>query len=524
MNKPTILTFNFNGYDTFHSHFYTNDLNYVLVTDDITHKMCSWNIQYPSIIHNMSDWEKTLYVRYHPFEFTDSDIVAVIDGSMVIGKYAKELIDTFKNSDYDIAIPLSHQSHCSNRIIRWYSKGRITNDELNILLDYLKNNNAENYNGCLAGAIRIIRKNYRTIKWLDDTYKQLYKYSINGKPIRLDEIIATITLCKQHIDIKCMPLSTNVMDGDVFQYTKHQTGIPVHLPILEQVYFKNEPIKPIFIGPEYRRIFSHKSEAMCLTKFLNEDGLIEWIEHHLNLGFDHLHIFNNESSYPCEEICKKYKDNVSYELIKGSPRHYKIFNNYINSEHCKSEWVIPIDDDEYLELNTNICGSVNELIDYYINKFPNLEMFAIRWKHLFPKKFHTERTGKVLDYCTEENPQLAKSFQKMGDRGIKTFVHRFGKIYYEETQENPHGGHVPKHSISNWARLFNGELINTCSCKSQIIDLEEPARLLHCRFKGYTWYINKNKDILNNKISLDNDKDLPYTHYYNFNNILETLP
>lgn len=150
-------------------------------------------------------------------------------------------------------------------------------------------------------------------------------------------------------------------------------------------------------------------------------------------------------------------------------------------------------------------------------------MFAIRWKHLFPKKFHSECTRNVLDYCTEENPRLATAFQRMGDRGIKTFVHRCGLIHYEETEENPNGGHVPVHSISNMARLYDGQMIKGCSCQHIPTEPDEPARLIHCRYKGYTWYKRKMADIIQNKLCLDNSSGTVYTKSYRFDSILDTL-
>ena len=522
MNKPTILTYNFNGYDTFHSHFYTDNLNYVLVTDDLTSKLSSWDIQYPEILHKMTPWEKVIYVRYHPFEFTDSELVVVIDGSMVIGKYAELLIKKFADSEYDLAVPASHQAFCIDRVMRWYSRGRISCEEKEALFNFLQAHSALSYKGCLSGAIRLLKKTDRVMLWLEDTYEQLYKNGTDNNPIRLDEVVSTISLCKQHASLNSMILPNNIMNGEVFQYTNHKTGIPIHLPSSSITYFNDKLIVPNYIGPEYSRTYKYKSEAMCLTRYLTENGLREWIEHHLGMGFDHIHIFDNESPYPCKDICEEYKDKVSYQFISGNARHYAIFNDYINSDKCQSEWVIPIDDDEYFIINQKI-KNVNACIDWYTSKFPNQNMFAIRWKHLFPKVFHTECDGPILSYCTEENPILARSFQRMGDKGIKTLVRRYGKIHYETTEENPSGGHVPKHTVSEYALLYNGEKITRCSCRDLNHDETEPARLIHCRYKGYTWYINKNKDIIKSNRELDNSSGKPYTHYYRFNDILETL-
>lgn len=520
----SILTFNFNGYDTFHSHFYSSDFEYILVTDDISRPMESWNIKYPEVLHNLPPWEKSLYVRYHPFEFVNekTDILIVIDGSMTICEGIIELADWFSNSIYDLAIPLSHQPNCRDRLSRWVSQNRISEQEYSSIEQYLKESNTFNYKGCLSGSVKLLKNTSRIKEWLENTYSILYQLGINGQPIRLDEVIATSTLNKFN-DIKFAPLATRIMLGDALCYTDHRTGCPKKLKWSYPSYYRNNIVKPIYVGKEYTRKYKYKSEAMCLTRYFDEQGLREWISHHLTIGFDHIHIFDNESDYPCKAICDEYGDNVSYELITGSAQHYKIFDEYVNSDRCKSEWVIPIDDDEYFDLNTDVCNSVNECIDWYINKFPYSHMFAIRWRHLFPKVFHKDYDGPVLSYCTEENPKLASSFQRMGDRGIKTFVHRYGKIHYETTEENPSGGHVPKHSAATYALLYNGEKITRCSCMKLPDSIGEPARLIHCRYKGYSWYVNKNNDIVETNRELDNNSGKPYTHYYKFNELLEEL-
>lgn len=523
MHRSSILTFNFNGYDTFHSHFYTAGLDYVLVTDDISHNLNSWDIKYPDKLKGLSPWEQSLYVRYHPFEFVNSKVAIVIDGSMVICEGIIELNKLFVDSEYEVAMPLSHMPLCKERVSSWYVRSRISHAEKHILIKYLKDNNAFDYNGCLAGAVKLIKKTDETVKWLHRTWELLYSLNDNDSPIRLDEVIATITLRKEFQHIKFAPLSTNVMNGEAFYYTYHKTGCCRLLPIAYPPHLDNVIATPWHIGKEYRHTYKYKCEAMCLTRYFEEQGLVEWIEHHLSIGFDHLHIFDNESSYPCREICSRYGNSVSYELITGNAKHYAIFNDYINSDRCHAEWVIPIDDDEYFELNPKF-KNVNECLNWYLAKFPYSHMFAIRWKHLFPKIFHSDCTGNILSYCTEENHRIAATFQKMGDMGIKTFVHRYGKIYYETTEENPSGGHVPKHSAATYALLYNGEKITRCSCQRIPDGVGEPARLIHCRYKGYQWYKNKTKDIVDTNRELDNNSGKPYTHSYKFNDILDTLP
>lgn len=511
-NRVAILTFNFNGYDHPHSHYISNTFDFITISDD-----CSKLTQ-------LSDpWLKSIYVRYHPFEFTDADTVIVMDGSLVITKNIEKFLAEFNQSNNDVGVVLSHYMSLRDRIAKWRNNNRITNTEESILYSFLKTYNCIKYEGCIAGAVRIYKKTAYVDAYLKRTWNALTQ---NGHIIRLDEVVSTVLLDKEFPELKCMVFDNNIINGEVFHYTDHKTGKLMRLRKNYRIpKFKNNTIIPHHIGDEYNRSYEHKTEAMCLTRFFTESDLKDWLDYHLNIGFEHIHIFDNESKYNCQQICQEYGNVVSYEYISGNARHYKIFDDYINSDRCHSAWVIPIDDDEYFEINRTICNSVNECLDWYIRKFPYENMFAIRWKHLFPKIFHSDCNGHILEYCTEENPKLASMFQTIGDRGIKTIVHRYGNIHYEETEENPRGGHVPKHSISIGARFFNGDIINGCACnRIRPGNCEiEPARLIHCRYKGYSWYKNKNADIINNNLCLDNSSGNVYTSKYRFDSILNTL-
>jgi hypothetical protein len=260
-----------------------------------------------------------------------------------------------------------------------------------------------------------------------------------------------------------------------------------------------------------------KTEALCLTKFMNHSDMKEWLEWHLDsVGFDHIHVINNDSKFDLESLCSSFKDKVSYEEVHRYPRQYLIYNEYVNNGST-SDWIMPIDDDEYLELSREFL-SVKDAIAFYKEQFPDMEMLAVRWKHLFPLRFKAERTGKVLDYCVREDHLLARKFHSMGDRGVKTIVHRSGKICYREKQEALNGGHVPLHEKADSAYLFNGCRVTRNFLATIPSDMEnEKIRLLHCRYKGYSDYKQKMQEVV--KIS----GSTPREKHFLFDDILETL-
>ena len=261
------------------------------------------------------------------------------------------------------------------------------------------------------------------------------------------------------------------------------------------------------------------TEALCLTKFMNENDMKDWILWHIEkCKIDHIHFINNDSKFDLESLCKHFKDKVSYEEFHGIPRQYKLYDEYINYK-SKSEWIIPIDDDEYLEISKEF-DSVGSVIEYYKDCFPDIEMLAVRWKHLFPLKFKSERDCSVLDYCVREHLTLASTFQSIGDMGIKTFVHRSGKVHYQETWENPEGGHVPLHEKANCAIGFDGSKIRGNSFHSIPLDRSnEKIRLIHCRYRGYSDYLNKYDNNTSIRIS---DKE-PREKKFIFDTLLPSL-
>lgn len=251
---------------------------------------------------------------------------------------------------------------------------------------------------------------------------------------------------------------------------------------------------------------------------MNKEDMTEWLEWHLNrCHFDHIHVVDNDSSFDIESLCNKY-DRVSYEKVIGRPRQYLIYDDYINNRSV-ADWIMPIDDDEFLMLDG--FETVADAIEYYANKIPNLELLAVRWKHLFPKKFHTERTGKVLSYCTETHLTLASTFQRIGDLGVKCIVHRSGKIHYQETSENPNGGHIPVHEKCKYANAFDGRpLLGVGFSEFPKDTTDERVRLIHCRFKGYSEY--KEKYIKNNTMRISDS--IPRSKNFLFNILLDNLP
>lgn len=93
--------------------------------------------------------------------------------------------------------------------------------------------------------------------------------------------------------------------------------------------------------------------------------LDEWIQHHLNLGFDDIYVFEDLESSSHYSICKNYKnvhlDRLEFYLNTNRNDKFRQINlinwfidNYEEKYNIKYDWVAFIDIDEFINLENGL--------------------------------------------------------------------------------------------------------------------------------------------------------------------------
>jgi hypothetical protein len=492
--KPryTVLSFNFNGYDKVREPFSVDpEAEYVFVTDRPV-KTTLWKVIVDPRLTNRNPVYSSYYVRWHPFEYATTDTVMVVDASVQIKDSLADIYAEFAESGADFAPMCSVFTNDERKLKFWVdTTQRLDSDSGDRLRHFIEKMGQAEWKGSLGMSYVLFRDTAVSGRYRRHVWRYLLALGTGGVPNRLDEVVAHKLMYAYRDTMALFPLSVQVIQSSYMTYCAHNSDMPVtkYKDFEQCFYLCNCPISPNRFdkGRNFPRKYRYRTEAILLTRYLDSLDLAEWLDHHLNtVKFDHVHIFDNESNYDVKGVCDAYNEaygeRISYQKVYGHPRQYRLYDAYINSM-SDAEWVMPIDDDEYLDIGDFDC--VYDAIMYYKKKYAHLTVLAVRWKHLFPKKFHTERDGNVLDYCTEENPELAKSFMHLGDTTVKCIVRRYGDIHYEETWENPAGGHVPKHSCFQGALTCDGRTVTGCGildCPDNLDD--ERIRLIHCRYTG----------------------------------------
>ena len=125
MKRYTVLTYNFGGCEPIREVRRKDpDAEYILVTDDVMAESKTWTIVWAHTDDRLNVWEKCYDVRFHPFEYAQSDIVVRLDASIEIRNRLTPIIDEFERGQYDrclmihphrASIPYEYETWCSER-------------------------------------------------------------------------------------------------------------------------------------------------------------------------------------------------------------------------------------------------------------------------------------------------------------------------------------------------------------------------------------------------------------------------
>ena len=91
--------------------FYDSEAEFVYLTDNIELKSTIWNVK--SIKAPVTQMNaKKMFPKFHPFQFTSSDVCIYVDPSIAVLHPLDQLVDAFKQSEAEIGLML-HPDRCS---------------------------------------------------------------------------------------------------------------------------------------------------------------------------------------------------------------------------------------------------------------------------------------------------------------------------------------------------------------------------------------------------------------------------
>ena len=277
------------------------------------------------------------------------------------------------------------------------------------------------------------------------------------------------------------------MDGLYKQYQYKYLGIAYAIPL--------------FLFKIYQLLMT----SCILTIIKNEhEYLDEWIKYHLDLGINHIFIFEDYDSLSHSEICNKYKNKVSLNNIfnildhktQQQAKHFKLTKkisvhhlyikyalSYLKKYSDIYDWCFCIDNDEFIILENNI----NNILELY----KDYDAFTLSWKcfganGLINKPDYAKKS--IIEIYTKESD--ISYLEKKPQEVIKTCykLNKFNDNIFCNT-------HYPSNNY-NWCNAINEKSYNIPIYKNiyinHYITRSWEEYVWKVKKRGYMWGLEKN--------------------------------
>ena len=242
--RYTVLTYNFGVCEPVREVVERDpDAEYVLVTDDLGAKSETWRILWSHLNEDMNVWEKCYDVRFHPFDYAQTDMVVRLDASIEVRKPLTPIIDEMERGGYDRCLMIHpHRASMQTEYEEWCCKRDYPEDQAADMLHIMRRLGYDlSQYGLFQSGFEVVRRN-RTNEIINDLTYDLLRYAApDGRIQRINQTWFSMVVNHLFSDrLKVLPVSQRVItDGELMQFYLHGT----------QEAVKEEPtIAPIMFG------------------------------------------------------------------------------------------------------------------------------------------------------------------------------------------------------------------------------------------------------------------------------------
>lgn len=241
MKKYSILTFVMNDYDIVREPIeISNEAEYILITDNSLLKSDKWSIKLiPDFLKNADGFTKSFYVRYHPFEFVNTDICIVLDASLHIKKNLDFLINDFLKSKSDLCLSIHwNMLNAWNEYSYWINYRNYPIEQAKksaALMNALKY--TQDYKGCFEATFKIQKNNYINNEINRFVWKCLVKLGDENHVDRVDQSILSAVMNTQFENVKVFPITRSLYQSDYVMAYEHHSIKELRINLWQNQYY-----------------------------------------------------------------------------------------------------------------------------------------------------------------------------------------------------------------------------------------------------------------------------------------------
>ena len=229
--------------------------------------------------------------------------------------------------------------------------------------------------------------------------------------------------------------------------------------------------------------------TILFTNARDEQNILEWVVHHLQLGFTTIYVTDHKSKIPIKNVLQNVPNVVVNRIEQDIKKVRLMYDAYLYAQPLDYDWMLYLDCDEFLVLNKD--SNVTD----FMNRYKQYDQVGINWL-MFGSNYRNDELTEdetILESYTKSDVKL--------NNHIKTFLNFKNTNYIGF--ENPH-----VYFLKDYSKSINTEFQLLDSEKPFFIDNNTPynesvAYIAHYVNQSYNTYLHR-------KISFPRDDTLTY--------------
>lgn len=257
--RYTVLTYIYGYYEQVHEIGEKDpDADYILLTDRTDLKSDTWRIVHEPL-NGMGPFEKMYNIRFNPFDYTDTDIVLRVDGSIGIHRSLRPFVDKVTEGDYDRCLMIHPKRNTMpEEYAEWVRIRGYSEQQAKRCLQAMKDfGYPMDYHGLFQMNFEVVRDNAVNRLLNELTLRMLYDLRTETDVERIDQTV--FSAIANHFfssRLKVLPVAQNIITEDVYMtwykhntYRPHRSRIKIPPMMFDKPCSVWQPVCPRFVCP-----------------------------------------------------------------------------------------------------------------------------------------------------------------------------------------------------------------------------------------------------------------------------------
>ena len=228
MERYTVMTIIIGDYEVVHEITEkSHNARYLLITDRPDLNSTTWEVIYDADLKG-GPFNKVMDIRWHPWRYTDDEVVINIDGSVGIDKSLDEIVQKFEIEQCAVSLMVHpHRSTAEEELAAWIKLRGYSMDAATRQLNIMKaaGYDTSSYRGLYQMNWMIRRRTPEVRQWME-TICGVLMLAGQGEYDRLDQILASFVFNMWFNNLKVLWVSGHLVSSQYLTWFKHGSFQP----------------------------------------------------------------------------------------------------------------------------------------------------------------------------------------------------------------------------------------------------------------------------------------------------------